>query len=223
MSRSDTIQGLYIITTPMDGDADALVAATEAALRGGARVVQYRDKGDNQQRRQREAQALQAVTHEHGAAFIVNDDITLAAAVGADGIHLGRDDGNIRDARARLGSHALIGVSCYNELERGDWALAQGADYLAWGSAYPSPTKPDAPRAGPELLAQARQRFDVPLVSIGGITADNAGSLIAAGADAVAVISAVYAADDPESAAARLARACQPAAGSESQQQDLKP
>lgn len=208
MTCRDSIQGLYVITTPLNGGGEALVAATEAALRGGARVVQYRDKGDDAERRRREAEALRVVTHRAGAVFIVNDDVALAADVAADGVHLGRDDGHVRDARRRLGQQAVIGVSCYNELERGDGALAEGADYLAFGSAYPSPTKPNAPRAGPDLLARARQRFDVPLVSIGGITAENAAALVRAGADAVAVISAVYAADDPAVEAAALVRGC---------------
>ncbi len=204
MTQASAISGLYIITTPHTAGRQALVAATAAALRGGACCVQYRDKSSDDGRRRQEAAELMAVTHRHGGCFIVNDDIELAAAVGADGVHLGRDDAPIRRARQRLGPHAVIGVSCYNELARGDWALAEGADYLAFGSAFPSPTKPSAVRADPAFLARARQRFDRPVVAIGGITADNAGLLAEAGIDAIAVISAVYDADDPEGAAREL-------------------
>jgi thiamine-phosphate pyrophosphorylase len=207
MTQACAVRGLYVITTPLAAGRDALVGATAAALRGGARVVQYRDKSSDDARRREEAAALMAVTHRGGGCFIVNDDIELATAVGADGVHLGRDDAPIRHARRRLGGRGIIGVSCYNELARGDWAIGEGADYLAFGSAFPSPTKPSAPRADPAFLARARERFDQPLVAIGGITADNAPRLAEVGIDAVAVISAVYEADDPEAAARELVAA----------------
>lgn len=207
MNGAEAIKGLYAVTTPLDGGSASLVAATDAAIRGGARVVQYRDKTDDTARRRDEALALQAVTRRYGACFIVNDDVELAADIGADGVHLGSDDAALSSARDRLGRDALIGVSCYNELARGDRAVAEGADYLAFGSAFPSPTKPDAPRAGPELLARARERFRLPLVAIGGIDAGNAGLLAQAGVDAVAVVTAVYHADDPAAAAQALVAA----------------
>jgi len=207
MSRADAIKGLYVITTaPADG-REGLLAATEAALRGGARVVQYRDKTRDDARRHREGRALMALTHRYGGCFIVNDAIELARALGADGIHLGRDDAPIEHARRTLGPDSLIGVSCYNDISRGDWAVSAGADYLAFGSVFPSVIKPDAARAGPELLTQARARFDCPLVAIGGIDTGNVGELRDRGMDAVAVISAVYHADDVQAAARELASA----------------
>lgn len=207
MNGPEAIKGLYAVTTPLDGGRASLVAATDAVIRGGARVVQYRDKTDDTARRRDEALALQAVTRRYGACFIVNDDVELAADIGADGVHLGSDDAALTSARDRLGRDALIGVSCYNQLARGDRAVAEGADYLAFGSAFPSPTKPNAPRAGPELLARARERFRLPLVAIGGIDASNAGLLAQAGVDAVAVVTAVYHADDPAAAAQALVAA----------------
>jgi thiamine-phosphate pyrophosphorylase len=139
-----------------------------------------------------------------GACFIVNDSIELAGAVAADGVHLGKDDDRVRAARVLLGAGKLIGVSCYNQLWRARDAVAQGADYVAFGSFFPSPTKPGALMASRELLRAAKE-FSLPVVAIGGITPDNAAGLIEAGADAVAVISAVFDAPDVERAARRMA------------------
>jgi thiamine-phosphate pyrophosphorylase len=133
--------------------------------------------------------------------FIVNDDLDLAAAVGADGVHLGRDDAHPRRARHRLGRRALIGISCYNQLERAREAQALGADYAAFGRFFPSHTKPSAVQADPELLRRARREIDLPLVAIGGITPENAGFLLDAGADMLAVVDGVFGADDVRAAA----------------------
>lgn len=194
-------RGLYAIT---DGPRADLLDACAAALDGGARVLQYRDKSRDTARRLHEAGALQALCAAHGVPLIVNDDVTLAAAVGAAGVHLGADDAAIFDARARLGDGALIGASCYDSLERARLAAAAGADYLAFGAFHPSPTKPQARRATPELLRDARA-LGKPLTAIGGITADNAPALIDAGADCVAVISALFGAADVRAAARRFA------------------
>ena len=194
---STAIRGLYAI-------ADSTVvtlAAVEQAILGGARVVQYRDKRGQAEQRERQARALAGLCAAHGVTFIVNDDVALAARVQAHGVHLGRNDAAIDEARRRLGADAVIGVSCYNELERALAAEAQGADYVAFGSFYPSPTKPAAVRAGLELLHQAKARLRVPVVAIGGITTENAASLIAAGADAVAVINDLFARPDIQAAA----------------------
>ena len=189
--------GLYAIT---DGPRADLFAAVEAALRGGAAVLQYRDKTPDAARRLAEARRLRELCTAARATFIVNDDVGLAQEVGADGVHLGEDDAAIAAARAQLGAHAIIGASCYDSLERARRLAAAGADYLAFGAFHASPTKPAARRADPALLAAAKP-LGLPLVAIGGITRDNARALIDAGADFVAVISGVFARADVEAAA----------------------
>jgi thiamine-phosphate pyrophosphorylase len=199
------MHGLYVITDAALTPGDALIPAVAAALRGGARVVQYRDKSTDAQRRAEQAAALVALCAQYGALLIVNDDVELAAAVGAAGVHLGRDDPDMHAARRRLGATAIIGVSCYNQLTRAEAAAAQGADYVAFGRFFPSRTKPDAVAASPELLAAARRTLDLPLVAIGGITPDNGAQLLAAGADLLAVIHGVFGQPDIEAAARRFA------------------
>lgn len=203
MANAQYLSGLYAITdAELIGDA-RLLPAVAAALQGGARLVQYRDKSQDAARRRQEAEALRSLCHTHGALLIINDDVQLAADCGADGVHLGKDDSAIQTARQLLGPSAIIGVSCYNDLTRAHAAQSAGADYLAFGSFYPSAIKPQAPRATLELLRQARQELRLPLCAIGGITADNAAPLLAAGADLLAVISDVFAADDIKAAASR--------------------
>ncbi len=153
----------------------------EAALAGGAGAIQYRSKGTDAALRHRQAEALARITTERGALFIVNDDPALCAAVGADGVHLGEDDGSPAVARAIIGPERIIGVSCYNDFALAEAAVAAGADYVAFGSFFPSSVKPDARRADVALLARAGV-LDVPVVAIGGITAENAGDLQRAGA-----------------------------------------
>jgi len=199
------LRGLYAIADTAWLEAARLLSTVEAALRGGARVVQYRDKSGEAARRRREAEALAALTRRYGALFLVNDDVPLARAVAADGVHLGRGDAAVEDARAALGSAAVIGLSCYDELARAEDAARRGADYVAFGSFFPSCTKPRAVRAAPALLAAARARLSLPLVAIGGITPENGAALIAAGADALAAISGLWAQPDIEAAARRYA------------------
>lgn len=200
------LTGLYAITDSTLTPGEALLPAVAAALRGGARVIQYRDKGADLQRRRDEAAALVALCAAHDALLIVNDDVELAAAVGAAGVHLGRDDPDLRAARRRLGDAAILGVSCYNQLPRAAAAAAAGADYVAFGRFFPSRTKPDAVAAAPELLSAARRAIGLPLVAIGGITPDNGAQLLAAGADLLAVIHAVFGQPDIEAAARRFAQ-----------------
>ena len=188
------MQGLYVITDGSTGDV--LLDKVEQALRGGAALVQYRDKSMDATRRGQEAAALRDLCHHYHALFIVNDDVVLAKTVQADGVHVGRDDSALRAARDYLGKSTLIGVSCYNRLALALDAAAQGADYIAFGSFFPSTTKPDAPRAKLELLQQARQQIALPICAIGGITLDNAPSLLANGADMLAVITDVFNSSD---------------------------
>lgn len=202
MARSlPPLRGLYAIT---DGPRADLLEVCAAALEGGAALLQYRDKTDDHTRRFAEAQALQALCVRHRVPLIVNDDVELAARVGAAGVHLGEHDDALAQARTRLGAHAIIGVSCYDSLERARALAEAGADYLAFGAFFPSPTKPNARRATPRLLHDSAA-LGLPRVAIGGITHDNAQPLIDAGADALAVISALFGARDVRAAARRFA------------------
>jgi len=193
--------GLYAIS---NGPRDDLLDVCAAALAGGARLLQYRDKTRDSARRLAEACALQSLCTTYAAALIINDDVGLALRCGAAGVHLGADDGDVVDARRHLGADAVIGASCYNSIERARHLAALGADYLAFGTFFPSPTKPQARRATTDLL-QAARPLGLPLVAIGGITPDNAPSLVAAGADFLAVISALFSAGDVQANARRFA------------------
>ncbi len=196
--------GLYAVTPDLTDTAD-LVVRVGAVVAGGATAVQYRHKMASRSLRETQARALAQVLRGK-ALFIVNDDPQLAAAVDADGVHLGEGDGNLAAARAIVGPERLIGVSCYNELARAEAAVAAGADYVAFGSFFPSVIKPDARRADMGLLRQSA-RLNVPVVAIGGIDAHNAPQLMRAGAAAVAVISAVFGVDDAKAAALLIATA----------------
>ncbi|HSO06759.1 MAG TPA: thiamine phosphate synthase [Pelomicrobium sp.] len=198
------VGGVYAIT-PELADTALLLAKSEAALRGGAAWLQYRCKLAAPDLRRAQAMALRQLCARFGRPFIVNDDVDLAQAVAADGVHLGAEDGSIVAARGRLGPAAIIGASCYDRLEAAERAVADGADYVAFGSVFPSAVKPSAVRAPLTLFREAAARVPVPLVAIGGITAANAASVISAGADAVAVISAIFDAPDVESATRELA------------------
>lgn len=199
--------GLYAITGAAACRGDGLLAAVEAAIRGGAGVVQYRDKTQEHARRRREALALAELCREREVVFLVNDDVELARRSGAHGVHVGRDDASLEAAREHLGPEAIIGVSCYADTERALAAQAAGADYVAFGSFHASPTKPDAVRADLSLLRRIRAQLHVPIVAIGGIDADNAADLAAAGADLIAVITALFDAPDIAAAARRLGMA----------------
>lgn len=188
------LRGLYAITEGA-ASAQALAEQVVAWIAGGAQVVQYRDKTSDAARRLTEARALRTVCREAGVPLLINDDVALAAAVGADGVHLGRADAGPAQARARLGARALIGVSGYADLGWARAAVAQGADYVAFGRFFASATKPDAPPAPLAVLRAARAALSVPIVAIGGITPDNAPTLIAAGADLLAVIGGLRGAD----------------------------
>lgn len=194
--------GLYAISSGAGND-QALADWAQAVLDGGAVWLQYRDKDGDPMRRLAQARCLVAACRRHGARLIVNDDIELARAAGADGVHLGQDDGEVAAARAALGAGALVGVSCYADLGRAQRLAAQGADYLAFGAFHRSATKPDAAVATTALLRAARP-LGLPLVAIGGITPDNGGALVRAGADLLAVVSAL--ALPPAQAAAAAGR-----------------
>jgi len=176
------------------------------AIDGGARLIQYRNKQARGTTRLTQALGLSAVCRKRGVPLIVNDDVELALEIEAEGVHLGREDGDLAKARARLGKGRLLGVSCYNDFDAARAAVAQGADYVAFGAAFPSSVKPKAAHAPLELFARAKRELPVPVVAIGGIDAENAKLLAEAGVDAVAVISAVFQARDVAGAAAAVAR-----------------
>jgi thiamine-phosphate pyrophosphorylase len=184
------LRGLYAIT-PEAGASEALQRKVSAALEGGIALLQYRRK---RQASLDEASALAALCRRSGVPFIVNDDIELALACGADGVHLGRDDGDLAASRAKLRGK-LLGISCYDSLAAARAAVAGGADYVAFGSVFASSTKPSAVRAPHALFGDARP-LGVPLVAIGGITLENAPALLRAGADALAVVSDLFDAPD---------------------------
>lgn len=207
MPPDPRLHGLYVVTDRELCGRKGIVASVEAALQGGARIIQYRDKSFDSERRLREARELAALCMRHDALLFVNDDVELAHATGAHGVHLGRDDADIAEARAQLGNDALIGYSCYDDFSRAQHAAGAGADYVAFGSVFPSRIKPDAVRAPLTLFSRAHNELGLPTCAIGGIDTGNVRDVVVAGASMTAVISAVFAADDIAAATAELIRA----------------
>ena len=195
------VRGVYAITDCQDLDSVQLFHITERILHAGIAMLQYRDKATDPELRIYRANQLHKLCAACQVPFIINDDLELAQNIGADGVHLGRDDVSLASARKVLGSAAIIGVSCYNRLPDALLARDQGADYVAFGSFFPSRTKPGAVRALPELLVRAKDVLDIPLVAIGGITQENGGILVRSGADLLAIITGIYGEDNPEQAA----------------------
>jgi len=197
--------GLYAITDEQLIPPGQLTRCVGEAIAGGASVIQYRNKQGLAQQRQHEATALVKLCHQHSIPLIINDDVALATSTGASGVHLGKSDASIEQARQQLGSQAIIGVSCYNSLERAVAAAEAGADYVAFGRFFTSHSKPGAPPADTSILQQAARQLDLPIVAIGGITPDNGGALLAAGANLLAVIHGVFGQADIQTAAMRYA------------------
>jgi len=191
------MKGLYAITDTANLSSEIMLTRTEEILRAGANLLQYRNKQADENTRITEAEQLRELCRQFSVPLIINDDIALAVQIGADGVHLGKTDSTIADARKRLGDKAMIGCSCYNNLDRAQQAAKSGADYIAFGAFFPSPTKPDAAHATPDIIQTAKQKFKLPVVAIGGITPENGRSLIDAGADMLAVISGIYASKTP--------------------------
>ena len=191
-------RGLYLIT-PDDTDTARLLARTAPLLAEGVAWLQYRNKAAGDALRHEQASALQSLCASAGVPLIINDDASLTKSVGAAGVHLGEDDGDIAAARALLGGQAIVGTSCYDQLPLAQRAVTAGASYVAFGAFFPTRSKTGTRQAGAELLAQSAS-LGVPRVAIGGITPDNGRSLVEAGADLIAVISGVYDAADPVAA-----------------------
>lgn len=186
-----SISGLYLVTPDCD-DTALLCAQVSEALQGGISLVQYRHKTASDTLRLEQAPALLALCRQFNVPLLINDHVALAAALDADGVHVGQHDSEIAAAREMLGPQKIIGASCYNRFELAEQAQAAGASYVAFGACYPSSTKPNAPSAAAALFTQAKQSLSVPVVGIGGITLDNARHLVEAGADALAVITDIF-------------------------------
>ncbi len=194
------LKGLYVIADAACIGTDNILRKTDEVLSAGVKIIQYRDKVSTQIARCKIAEKLRKLTQDYNCLLLINDDAQLAVTVEADGVHLGKDDISIKDARSCLGKDKIIGASCYANYVNAQPAIQASVDYIAFGSFFPSPTKPDSPRANIELLQQAKRDYKIPVCAIGGITHQNAPSLLAAGADMIAVISAVFNASSPSQA-----------------------
>ena len=201
LASARPLRGLYAIT-PDDEDDARLLAQVERVLEGRPALLQYRNKRVQGAQRCVQARALLGLCRAAGVPLIINDDLALACEIGADGVHLGREDGDLAAARHRLGEGRILGVTCYADWTRAQAGAAAGADYLAFGALFPSTTKPSAPPAPFSLITRARRELHLPVAAIGGITLDNAAQVIEAGADLIAVVSDVFAAADPAARAA---------------------
>lgn len=195
------LSGLYVITDANLIAPKKFTTNVRKALEGGARIIQYRDKSNHHELRWQQAQAVVSLCREFNAVSIINDDIELAKIVNADGVHIGMDDESIELTRSQLGDDKIIGASCYADLDRAATAISASANYIAFGSIYSSPTKPQASVAGIEILCQAKKQFNVPIVAIGGIQPANMPELINTGVDSVAVISGIFGKEDIKIAA----------------------
>ena len=194
------MKGLYAITPDL-GDTEALLRMVEAALEGGARALQYRNKVGDAALRLEQARGLARLCRSHRVPLIINDYLDLALEVGAEGLHIGAEDGSIAEARRRLGPDRILGVTCYQSIENALEAARIGATYVAFGGFFASPVKGGSGGAPMSILGEAKRRTGLPVVAIGGITVDNAPQLVAAGADSVAVITALFSAPDVKAAA----------------------
>ena len=193
------MRGLYAITDCDNLSTQELLSVTEEILMAGVAALQYREKSGDHDKRKYEADRLRKLCGKHDCLFIINDDVQLAKQTGSDGIHLGSEDCDCKTARDELGPGAIICVSCYDSLEAAQDAVAEGADYVAFGSFYPTVSKQKTALAEPEIIIRAKERIAVPIVAIGGITPANCRVLVECGADMLAAISSIYQAEDPYS------------------------
>jgi len=200
------LKGLYVITDQKLIPRDRFIETVEKTIRGGAKIIQLREKDTPEEEIIRLGKELLKITRRYGIPLIINDSPKLAMEIGADGVHLGKDDTEISEARKILGGEAIIGVSCYGDIERGLQAEKEGADYLACGTPFFTPTKPDRKTTPFEILKEAKRRIKtIPIFAIGGITKGNAKSVLETGVDGIAVITAVFSSPNPEEAARSLA------------------
>ena len=205
-----TLQGLYAIADMQHIRAPDFLERVQAVLLAGVPLIQYRDKISDRDTRTRIAEHLRRLTQKHRSLLIINDDVELAREANADGVHLGKEDCGIGEARAHLGADKIIGASCNNDYDNAVEAVANGASYIAFGSFFASPTKPSAPRADLDLIVRAKQEMNVPVCAIGGITPENVMPLLDAGADMIAVISSLFAIPSPARAVQEYQALLQP-------------
>lgn len=199
------IKGLYAIT-PDTLDTELLCEKVEKVLQGGASMLQYRNKAADAGLRLRQASALLVLCRSYQVPFIINDHLDLCAQIDADGLHIGATDCDLGAARRLLGDDKILGASCYNRLDLALQAEQQGASYAAFGACFSSDTKPNAVNAPLSLFAEAKQKINIPFVAIGGITLQNAPQVIDAGASAIAVVGALFNAEDIEMASKQFTR-----------------
>ena len=185
------IKGLYAVT-PDESDTDVLLAKVEAALQGGVSILQYRNKKANHKLLTQQARAILPLCQQYQVPLIINDSVKLCLTLNADGVHIGADDGNLSEIRARLGPNKILGASCYNRFDLALSAQQAGANYVAFGACFASSTKPNAPVASLDLFKLAKAQLHIPTVAIGGITLENSLQAIEAGASAIAVINAIF-------------------------------
>lgn len=197
---------IYAITDSTLLPDERLFSAVQQAVESGISWIQYRDKGSYPETRKAQALRLKSICHARGAKLLINDDVELAGEINADGVHLGQRDTSIKNARALLGEQAIIGATCHSSMDLAARAAADGASYLAFGRFFSSNTKPQAPQAPLSILAKAKAAFDLPIVAIGGISADNAAIVRRAGADTLACCNSLFDSDDVKSRAALLTR-----------------
>ena len=193
------IKGLYAITPDMV-DTDLLLQKVESALQGGINILQYRNKAASHKLQTQQARTILPLCRQYNVPLIINDSVKLCLTLDADGVHLGTDDGNLAEIRERIGSDKILGASCYNRFDLALSAQQAGASYVAFGACFASRTKPNAPVASMDLFKRAKVELNIPTVAIGGITVQNASQVILAGADAIAVINAIFNAEDVKSA-----------------------
>ena len=189
------IKGLYAITPDM-ADTDLLLKKVESALQGGIDILQYRNKAANHKLQTQQARAILPLCRQYNVPLIINDSVKLCLTLDADGVHLGAEDGNLAEVRKRIGRDKVLGASCYNRFDLALSAQQAGASYVAFGACFTSRTKPNAPVASLDLFKRAKVELNIPAVAIGGITLQNAALVIQAGANAVAVINAIFNTDD---------------------------
>ena len=200
----DRLKGLYVITDNKLIPESRFVEYVEKAIKGGAKIVQLREKNASREQIINRGKELLKLTRKYGVPLIINDLPELAAEIRADGVHLGENDQSVSDARNILGEKSIIGVSCYGSLERGYYAEREGADYVAFGTPFFTPTKPERAPTSLNVLKEAVKRISLPIFAIGGITSDNAESVLDTGVDGIAVITSVFGSSDPEKAAKEL-------------------
>ncbi len=205
MNRQLQLRGLNVITDQYLMPRDRFVAMVEAAVQNGANIVQLREKHTPPEEVAQLGQALLPVTRRYGALLLINDDPEVAHAIGADGVHVGREDATVPEARALLGPDAIIGVTCYGQIERAVSAVEEGADYVAFGTPFHSPTKGTQGKTPLTMYRDVKRHVAVPVFAIGGINVGNAQQIRDAGADAISVISGVFGAPDVGAAAKTLA------------------